>query len=156
PAVRRIPAKSAGPLLGGSYRSAWRLGSSAADSDPAARAAEIAAILADDGVVAAFAAARPAHDRRLLLAARALEDSHLARGIAALVEDAQHRVAVDDEAREVRHRRGKILLTALARDERHEIAERLGVVEQLPQLHADPRRIDDTHVEREDAGQPVE
>src|SRR5207302_7023382 len=82
---------------------AWRLGSLPADPSPAARAAEVAAVLADDGVVATFAAARPAHDRGFVLAARALEHTHLACRIAALVEHAQHRVAVDHEACEVRH-----------------------------------------------------
>src|SRR5260221_10714891 len=101
----------------------------AGDAVPAAGAAEVAAVLADDGVVAAFAAARTLHHRRLAARARRFQDSHLARGIAALVEHAQHRVAMDHEAREVGDGRGPVLLAALAGDERHEIAERLGVVE---------------------------
>src|SRR3954454_22430872 len=66
---------------------------STARPGPPARAAEVAAVLADDGVVAAFAAERAFHHRGLLLGARRLEDAHLARGIAALVEDSEHRVA---------------------------------------------------------------
>src|SRR6187401_2137554 len=100
----------------------------AAGPDRPAGAAEVAAVLADDGVVAAFAAARALHHRRLLVGARRFEDAHLARGIAALVEDAQHRVAMDHEAREVRDGGRPVLLAPLPRHEGHEVAQGLGIV----------------------------
>src|SRR5207302_203709 len=37
-----------------------------------------------------------------------------------------------------------------------EVAERLGKIEQLAQLHADPRRVEHAHVERQDLAQAVE
>ena len=51
---------------------------------------------------------------------------------------------------------GKVCCLRLAGHEGHEVAERLGEVEQLAQLHADPRRVDHAHVEREELAQPVE
>ena len=63
---------------------------------------------------------------------------------------------MDHQPREVRHCRRPVLLAALPGNEGHEIAERLGVVQELPQLHADPRGIHDAHVEREDPRESVQ
>src|SRR2546428_6091174 len=116
---------------------------------PPARAAEIAAVPPDHRVIAAFGAAHALHLRRGSWRGW-LEHAHRLHWVAFFVQDAEHRVAVDDEARDVRHRRGPGLLLARTRRERHEVAERFGVVQQLAQFHSDPRRIDDAHVERQD------
>src|SRR3954469_7994504 len=130
----------------------------AADSHVAARRAVVATVLADQRVVAALGAGCAGEHRRLLLrpGRRRFQDAHLRARIAILVEDAEHRVTVHDEPREVGDGRRIGLLLAAAGHERHEVAERLGEVEQLPQLHADPRRIEHAHVEREYLAQPVE
>src|SRR5215510_3977128 len=91
---------------------------SAARADRAARGAEVAAVPADDGVVPAFVAERALHRARRSVAARRFEDTHLARRHAALVEDAEHRVAVDHQPREIRDRRRPVLLPPLAGHER--------------------------------------
>ena len=67
---------------------------------------------------------------------------------------------MNDQARQIGHGRGPGLLAPLAvrqtRHKGHEVAQRLGVVEQLAQLHADPGRVDHPHVERQQPGQAVE
>ena len=75
---------------------------SAASPHRAASGAEVAAVLADHRVVAAFAAQLAL--RRVHAVAgvfRRLEDAHLLQREAVVVEDAQHRVAVDDELGDV-------------------------------------------------------
>ena len=63
---------------------------------------------------------------------------------------------MDDQTRDIGHRAEIILLAFGARHARHEVPERLVVGQQLPQLHADPRGIDDAHVERQELAQAVE
>ena len=63
---------------------------------------------------------------------------------------------MDDQVGDVGDGGRICLLLARSGDESHEVAERLGVVEQLPQLHADPCRVEDAHVEREQLRQPVQ
>ena len=118
--------------------------------------AEIAPILSDHRQIPALAAQLAGGGLRGVAAGRGLQDSHLLQRHAVLVEDAEHRVAVDDQLREVGNGRGVVGLAAGAGDEGHEVAERFGVVEQLPQLHADPRRVEHAHVERQQLGQAVE
>src|SRR3990167_6836835 len=74
----------------------------AASPHIAARGAPVAAVLADHGVVAALRAAPALHHFGVAVGRR-LEDPHLAMRHAVLVEDAQHRVAVQDEACDVRY-----------------------------------------------------
>src|SRR5258706_13475883 len=75
---------------------------SAAGADRAARGAELAAVLVDYGRVAAFLAFFSMQDtvmrgaRLHPVVLRDLEHAHLVYGITALVEHAEHRVAVDD------------------------------------------------------------
>ena len=80
--------------------------------------------------------------------------------MARLVQDAQHRVAVNDQPRHIGHRARPDLLAPLARRQarhrRHEVAQRLADAQHLAQLHADPARIDDAHVQRQQPRQPVE
>src|SRR5712691_10426401 len=109
-----------------------RLAPLPAHPHPPAGAAEIAVVLPDYRVVAAFRAAHALHFRRGAGHGRR-KHAHGLNRVAFFVEDAEHGVAVDDEARDVRHRRGPVLLPARARRERHEIAERFGVVQQLAQ-----------------------
>jgi hypothetical protein len=76
------------------------------------------------------------------------------------IQHAQHRVAVHDQTRQVRHGRGPDLLPLLpvrqSGHDCHEVAQRLGVVQELAQLYADPGRIEHAHVEREDAHEAVQ
>jgi len=78
---------------------------------------------------------------------RCLQDAHLLQRETALVEDAEHGVAMDDQVGDVGDGRRIGLLLARTGNEGHEVAKRLRVVEQLAQLHADPGWIEDTHVE---------
>ena len=73
---------------------------------PASRA-EIAAILADHRQIPALAAQLAGGGLRGGAAGRGLQDSHLLQRHAVLVEDAEHRVAVDDQLREVGDGRGR-------------------------------------------------
>ena len=97
---------------------------------PASRT-EIAPVLPDHRQVAALVAQLSGRRLRRGAAHRRLQDAHLLQRQAGLVEDAEHRVAVDDQLREVGDGRGVVGLAAGAGDESHEVAERLGVVEQL-------------------------
>src|SRR5690348_10806676 len=72
-----------------------------ANANIAARGAIVAAVLADHGVVAALRAGDALHDRRRPLRGRFAEDAGLRERQAVLAEDAQHRVAVDDQPSEV-------------------------------------------------------
>src|SRR6266850_2548170 len=128
---------------------------SAADPDVAAGGAVVAAVPADERGVAALRALRAQHDRNVLWRRR-FQDAHLLPRGAVFVEDAEHGVAVQHQPRHVGNRRGEGLLLAAAGDEGHEVAERLGKIEQLAQLHADPRRVEHAHVERQDLAQAVE
>ena len=86
--------------------------SAAGPHRPAGRA-EVAAVLADHGVVAAFAAQLAL--RRVHAVAgvfRRLQDAHLLQREAVVVEDAEHGVAVDDQVGDVGHRRRVGLLLA--------------------------------------------
>src|SRR6185503_15603831 len=135
---------------------------STAGADGAARGAELAAVLVDYGRVAAFLAFLSVQDtvargaRFHAVVFGDFEHAHLVHGVAALVEHAEHSVAVDDEASAIGEGAGKILLPLLSRHARHEVAKGLSVVEQFPQLHADPRRVNHAHVEREQLAEPVE
>src|SRR2546426_12659942 len=77
---------------------------SAADAHVAAGGAVVAAVAPDQRAVAALGAGR-AGQHRILLGRGRLEDAHLRAREAVLVEDAEHGVAVHDEAREVGDRR---------------------------------------------------
>ena len=63
---------------------------------------------------------------------------------------------MDHELRDIRHRARPVALLLATRHPRHEITERLGIAQQLAQLHANPRRIDDAHVERQQLAQTVQ
>src|SRR2546427_7182270 len=76
---------------------------------PPAGAAEIAAVLPDHRVVAAFGAAHALHLRRGAGHGR-LEHAHRLNRVAFFVQDAEHGVAVDDEARDVAHGGRPVLL----------------------------------------------
>src|SRR2546427_12609890 len=91
-----------------------------ADADVAAGGAIVAAVAPDERAVAALGAGRAGH-HRILLGRGRLEDAHLRAREAVLVEDAEHGVAVHDEAREIGDRRGKGLLLAAAGHEGHEV-----------------------------------
>src|SRR5713101_3461256 len=67
---------------------------------PSAGAAEIAAVLPDHRVIAAFGAAHALHLRRGSGRGR-LEHAHRLHRVAFFVQDAEHGVAVDDEPRDV-------------------------------------------------------
>src|SRR5471030_458751 len=85
-----------------------------ANADIAARGAIVAAVLADHGVVAAFRAGGALHDRRYALRGRFAEHPRLRERQAVLAKDAKHRVAVNDQAREVGHSRRPGLLPLFA------------------------------------------
>ena len=129
----------------------------AATPHRAAGAAEIAAVLADHRVVAALGAQRALHylDAAALLLGD-FEDAHFTGRVAVLVQYPEHGVAVHDQARDVGHGRGPVLLLAGTGHAGHEVAQRLGVVGQLPELHADPGRVEHAHVEREQTRQAVQ
>src|SRR5690606_34505691 len=93
---------------------------SAAGADCAAGGAEVAAVLADHRVVAAFAAQRTLHDFGVAVAVRGFEDAHFTGGVAFLVEHAKHGVAMNHELRHVGHRAGVVLLATGAGHEGHE------------------------------------
>ena len=119
---------------------------------------EITAILADHRVVATFAA-QLALGRQDLVAGRifrGFENAHLLQRETLVIKDAEHAVAVDDQIGDVSHGRRVGLLLARTGYEGHEIAERLGVVNQLAQFHADPGRVKNAHVERQQLGQTIE
>src|SRR5216110_2864720 len=84
-----------------------------ADAHVAAGGAVVAAVLADEGVVAALGAGAAGEHRRRL-GGGCLEDAHFGAREAFLVEHAEHRIAVHDEPGEVRHRRRIGLLLAAA------------------------------------------
>src|SRR5262245_45327018 len=86
---------------------------SAAAADVAAGGAEVAAVLVDQRRVAALGAVAPSHCLATAIGGRRLQQAHLAQRIAVLVEDAQHRVAVDRQPREIGHRRRPGLLARL-------------------------------------------
>mmetsp|Transcript_6986 Transcript_6986/g.29667 ORF Transcript_6986/g.29667 Transcript_6986/m.29667 type:complete len:469 (+) Transcript_6986:195-1601(+) len=137
---------------------------SAALPHVAAGGAEIAAVLVDHGCVAALRAGLAGlHLQRTRrgreLRCRRLQQAHVAQRLAGLVEDAEHRVAVDHQPRHVGHGGRPDLLAALdaqAGDRRHEMAQRLAHIEQLAQLHRDPAGVHHAHVERQQARQAVE
>src|SRR5487761_1961015 len=83
--------------------------------DIAASGAEVAAVLVDHGGVAAFEADLAGHHAAALggVAGR-FEHAHVAQRVALFVEHAEHRVAVDDQPRQVGHRRRPGLLAAFA------------------------------------------
>src|SRR2546425_12306387 len=95
----------------------------AADAHVAAGGAIVAAVAPDERAVAALGAGRAGH-HRILLGRGRLEDAHLRAREAVLVEDAEHGVAVHDEAREVRDRRREGLLLGAAGTEGPEAAGR--------------------------------
>src|SRR4051812_9005163 len=83
-------------------------GASPASAGESAVGTEIAAVLADQRSIAALRAAlaRQCLERALrLLDVRHREDAGVLDGIAFLGEDAQHRVAMDHELREIGNRR---------------------------------------------------
>src|SRR4051812_41417019 len=114
----------------------------AAHAHVAAGGAVIAAVPADERAVAALGARRAGEHRCRRLVRGRFEDAHLPARDTFLVEDAEHGVAVHDEPRQIRDGRRIGLLLAAAGDEGHEVAERLGEIEELAQLHADPCRIE--------------
>src|SRR5229473_5718903 len=122
---------------------------------PTARAAEVAAVPPDQRVVAALGAFHALHLRRGAGGGRA-QHAHGLHRVAFLVENAEHGVAVDDEPRDVRHGRRPVLLFARTGCERHKVAERFGVVQQLAQFHPDPRRVHHAHIERQDLAQAIQ
>ena len=71
-----------------------------ANPDRAAGGAEVAAILLDQGVVAAFAATSALHRRRRA-ALRRLHDSHLLYWHTVFVENAKHNVTVNHQCCDV-------------------------------------------------------
>ena len=73
---------------------------------PASRT-EITAILADHRQIPALATQLPGRRLRRSAAGRRLQDAHLLQRQALFVEDAEHRVTVDDQLREVGDGRGR-------------------------------------------------
>ena len=88
---------------------------------PASRT-KLTPVLLDHGVVSALGAQPALHHLGRAVAARRFEDAHLARRQPFFRQHAEHGVAVDDQARQIRHRRRPGLLAALAGDEGHEVA----------------------------------
>ena len=107
-------------------------------------------------MIAAFLAQRAVHEPGVAVVARRFEDAHFGHGKASFVEHAEHGVAVDDETRDVGDRGREGLLFARTRHEGHEVAQGFGIIEEFAQFHADPGRVHDSHVERQDAGEAVE
>ena len=129
---------------------------SAAGAHSATGGAEIAAVLADHRVVAAFAAQGALHQPGLVFVAGGFENAHLASRVAGFVKHAEHGVAVDDQRGQVGDGGRPVLLTAGAGHEGHEVAQGFRIVDELAQLHADPGRVHDAHVEGQDARQAVQ
>ncbi len=130
---------------------------SAATPHGAAGSAEIAAVLADHRVVAAFAAqlANGGADTVAGVFWR-FQDTHLLHRNAFFVEDAKHGIAVDDQTGDVGDCGRVSLLFARTGDESHEIAEGFRIIEQFPELHANPGRIENAHVKRQQFAEAVE
>jgi len=132
--------------------------------DRPATGAELTAVLLDQRGVAAFLAdfagdqfvfgALPFRGR--VFRCGDLHHAHLLHRVAVFVEDAEHRVAVQDQPRDVGDRRGVAFHLDAAGHACHEVTERLAEVEQLAQFHADPGGVDDAHVEAQDLAQSVE
>src|SRR5688572_32110826 len=121
----------------------------AANPHIAARRAVVAAVLADQRGIGAFGTLGAGDDRGAFFGRGAFEDAHLLLRRAILVEDAEHRVPVQDQPREVGDGRREVLLLLAAGDEGHEVAQRLREVEQLLQLHSHPGWVEYAHVERQ-------
>ena len=83
---------------------------------PPAGTAKIATVLANDGVITAFATKLSPHQARLVALPWRFQNAHVAQRVAVLVEHAEHHVAVDQQSRDVGDRGGPVLLTALARN----------------------------------------
>lgn len=114
-----------------------------------AAGAELTAIFFDQRGIAAFLAMFACdgfvHSRAALLFGD-FEHTHLLRGIAVCVEDAEHGVTVDDEPCNVRNSGRIAFHFGISRYASHEVAQWFAEVEQLAQLHAYPRRVDHAHV----------
>lgn len=87
---------------------------------------EITPVLPDHRQIPALAAQFPCGRLRGSAADRGLQDSHLLPRQVAFVEDPQHRVAVDDQLREVGDGRSVVGLAARAGDEGHGSTGRTG------------------------------
>src|SRR6266705_885932 len=105
------------------------------------RRAEITPILPNHRMVAAFAAQAALHEAGFVVVAGGFEDAHFADRVTLFVQHAEAGIAVDDEGGHVGHGGGPVLLALLAGHPGHEVAEGLGVVQELAQLHADPGRV---------------
>jgi hypothetical protein len=116
----------------------------------AATGAELAAVLLDQRGVAAFLADFAGQcfgSGGFAFFLRDIHHAHVLYRKAVLIQDAEHRVTVDDQFGDIGNRRGVAFHLDAAGHARHEIAERFAEVEQLAQLHADPGRVDDAHVQ---------
>ena len=104
----------------------------------------------DGGGVTTFRAYFSGHLARGFAGFRGVEYTHVSQWIAFFIQDAKHRITVNDQAGNVGYGGWPGLLATFfvgqARNKRHKVAQRLGIVEQLAQLHANPGRINHPHI----------
>ena len=131
-----------------------------AGTDGAAGSAEFATVFLDDGMVTAFLTWLADHGRLWLRRSRSFRFisnyAHRVNRQPVFGKDAKHRIPVNDEACDLGHRRWVIFLAVRTRHTRQEVASRLGIIQQLAQLHSNPGRVNNAHIQAQQLAQAVE